>query len=165
MALVNHACVSWSQALRKAGKSSYREFSIYPDFKTSFCNFVGLGGFLLAMTNPLTAKLLADHVLPKPGEGPSIRSMENKFFGTIHCEGTGTNGSKAEALVYFPKCVGYMETARMVTESALCMALQEKELPEKEGGFYTPSTGLGNVLVGRLEKTGTHFATRLRSKL
>jgi short subunit dehydrogenase-like uncharacterized protein len=63
-------------------------------------------------------------------------------------------------MIYFPKDCGYYETARMVVECGLCMALEEDKLPIKgkhTGGFFTPAYGLGNVLLDRLTETGTYF--------
>ena len=54
---------------------------------------------------------------------------------------------------------GYEETAKMIVESALCLALSEVECPGVAlgGGFHTPATALGNVLVGRLQDAGIKF--------
>lgn len=45
----------------------------------------------------------------------------------------------------------------MMIEAGLCLALQEDELPIKSGGLMAPSAGLGDVLMDRLQKTGTSF--------
>lgn len=52
---------------------------------------------------------------------------------------------------------GYAATARMLVESALCLAHDFDRLPAlaKAGGFLTPAAAFGEVLVERLEKTGT----------
>jgi short subunit dehydrogenase-like uncharacterized protein len=44
----------------------------------------------------------------------------------------------------------------MVCEAALCLALQLDELPggRTKGGFLTPATGLGGVLLKRLRDAG-----------
>jgi short subunit dehydrogenase-like uncharacterized protein len=44
----------------------------------------------------------------------------------------------------------------MVCESALALALNRSALPggEGRGGILTPATGLGEVLVERLRRTG-----------
>jgi short subunit dehydrogenase-like uncharacterized protein len=45
----------------------------------------------------------------------------------------------------------------MIVECALCIIKDSDRLPElaKKGGFLTPASAFGNVLVERLEKTGT----------
>jgi short subunit dehydrogenase-like uncharacterized protein len=47
-------------------------------------------------------------------------------------------------------------TVRFVCESALCLALQEADLPggPGRGGVLTPATALGDVLAERLRQSG-----------
>ena len=90
-------------------------------------------------------------------------------FLCVSGEGVGVNGNVVESIFYLPKDPGCLETSRMLVESALCLALQEKELPIHiedgsvgGGGFYPPSVALGNdVLLNRLRATGTEFTTRV----
>lgn len=51
---------------------------------------------------------------------------------------------------------GYSGTAKMISECALAIVKDFKRLPvmAQQGGFLTPATGLGNVLVDRLQATG-----------
>lgn len=52
---------------------------------------------------------------------------------------------------------GYNQTAKMMIESALCIALEENKLP-KRYGVLTPAAAFGHVLIERLEKnTMMHF--------
>lgn len=166
MATVNLQVVEWSQALRGSSiPLIYSEFSINPDFKTAFVGYFGLIVLLSALLNPITASLFQKFVLNKPGEGPSMNAMEKKFFLVLHADGVGSKGTQAEAVIYFSQDPGYLDTARMVVETGLGMALTEDELPIQEGGFWTPSVALGDVLVKRLQDTGTgtYFASRLKS--
>lgn len=50
---------------------------------------------------------------------------------------------------------GYSLTARMISECALAIAVDSDRLPllAKRGGFLTPATAFGHVLVERLEAT------------
>lgn len=45
--------------------------------------------------------------------------------------------------------------AVMISESALCLALAQADLPPvaKQGGILTPASALGEVLIKRLEAT------------
>lgn len=158
MAPVNAKVVSWTQALRQGAPLSYSEYAYNPDFKTAFCNYFGLVFFLTAMFNPISAKLLG-MVLPSPGQGPSMNQMQNDSYAAIYARGVGTKGSHVESLMYFTKCVGYLETGRMLAESGLALALSEDEL-KKGGGFFSPAYGLGNTLLDRIVATGTHFTVR-----
>jgi len=47
----------------------------------------------------------------------------------------------------------------MMVEAALCLALQEEELPVQHGGFMSTAAGLGNVLVERLRKSSPGMRT------
>jgi short subunit dehydrogenase-like uncharacterized protein len=128
---------------------------------TAFVDYFQLIVFLTAMMNPITRYLLQSYVLPKPGEGPSMKDMEENHFLSVNAQGVGSKGTKAEAVMYFPQCPGYLETARMVTECGLSLALQENQLPSQGGGFFSPAYALGDVLLKRLTDTGTSFNIKL----
>lgn len=163
MAYVNAEVVRWSHSLRSEGIKSlvYQESMVLPDFKTAFVAHVGLimGGSLIL--NPIT-KYLVKLLIPQSGQGPSYDDMENKHYLAVWGEGVGVNGSRVESLMWLPKDAGCLETARMLVESGLCLALQEKELPVSKGGFMTPSVALGEVLMQRLLETGTKFSYRVK---
>ena len=53
---------------------------------------------------------------------------------------------------------GYKDTARMLVEAGLSLALpSERPLKNAEGGVYTPAACQGEVLLDRLLATGTDF--------
>eukprot|EP00526_Cylindrotheca_closterium_P011807 CAMPEP_0113630298 /NCGR_PEP_ID=MMETSP0017_2-20120614/15740_1 /TAXON_ID=2856 /ORGANISM="Cylindrotheca closterium" /LENGTH=485 /DNA_ID=CAMNT_0000540753 /DNA_START=318 /DNA_END=1775 /DNA_ORIENTATION=+ /assembly_acc=CAM_ASM_000147 len=162
MSLVNSRVVAWSQALRQGAPLTYSECAANPDWKTAFTNFFGTVAFFTAILNPITGGLLYKYVLPAPGQGPSMQTMTQDSFASVYAQGTGTKGSKVEALIYFKGCVGYLETARMLVESGLALALSPRDqLPSTEkGGFFSPSYGLGTALLERLMQTGTQFTVR-----
>ena len=54
-------------------------------------------------------------------------------------------------------CGGYEDTALMVAEAALCLALQRNALPRKQGGVLTPAVAMGSALVERLQVAGLRF--------
>jgi len=163
MSVVNADIVKRSTALRQISKNVvYRESAAFPDFKTAFCTHIGTIMFMTALLNPITSTLLQKFVLPKPGQGPPRNVMENKHFLAISAQGTGSLGTKVESVMYFPRDAGYMDTARMVAESGLVLAMDATMLT-REGGFFTSSTGgMGNVLLDRLCRTGTHFALKVK---
>jgi hypothetical protein len=162
MSGLNIQTVGWTQALRGGPALTYSEHMISPDFQTAFVGYFTQIAFFTGLMNPLTASLLYKFVLPKQGEGPSMKDMVENNYLSIYAQGVGTKGSQVEAVMYFPKCAGYLETARMVTESGLSLALEEDKLPSEGGGFYSPAYGLGSVLLKRLTDTGTYFASRLK---
>ena len=51
---------------------------------------------------------------------------------------------------------GYGETAKMLGESALCLAFDEAELPEA-AGCLTPASAMGMILTERLRRAGMTF--------
>jgi len=55
---------------------------------------------------------------------------------------------------------GYDQTAVMISEAALCLALDSSngKLPSKDqGGLMTPATAMGQTLIDRLNKAGISF--------
>jgi len=164
MTVVNGEVVKRSIALKASGNLAvtYWEGMLFEDFKTAFVNTFGLYIGLTALLNPISGTFLRKFVLPKPGQGPSKKAMEKGYL-CVHGVGTGSKGNVAESAMYFPYDVGYRETARILVESGLCLALDRGKLPVQVGGFYTPSTGMGNALLDRLCKTGTLFRCRVLS--
>ncbi len=100
-----------------------------------------------------TRRLLAKRVLPKPGEGPSKEKRDGGFFD-IKLIGHSSDGRKVEAIVHGTSDPGYGETAKMISESAVCLALDKRT---SEGGVLTPASAMGMVLVERLRAAGMTF--------
>lgn len=163
MSAVNLRVLSWTQALfgRNSTPLAYSEAQLSPDFMTAFVSYAGLIVVATALLNPLSGFFLHKYLLPKPGEGPTLEKMEQTNFLAVYAQGKGTKGTTVESIMYFPKDAGYYETARMVVECGLSLALQEVDLPitknKQTGGFFTPAYGLGQVLLDRLMMTGTKF--------
>jgi short subunit dehydrogenase-like uncharacterized protein len=87
------------------------------------------------------------------GEGPSVEERARSFFKvTFH----GTSGERRVVTQVSGGDPGYTETAKMVAESALCLALDGDEL-SSPGGVLTPAEAMGEVLIRRLEKAGIRF--------
>lgn len=115
------------------------------------------GGMLGASFGP-TRKLLMTK-LPAPGEGPSQAERDAGGF-TLHLIGKGQDADGKAATIR-AKVVGlsdpgYGETAKMLGESALCLALDGGEL-EAQGGIGTPASVMGDTLLGRLRGQGMRF--------
>lgn len=122
---------------------------------------LGLGAFVVSLKLPLLNRLV-HKFLPKPGEGPSKEDRENGFF-VMRFIGTGQDkegqGKTLYGRVEGKQDPGYGETAKMLSESALCLALDKDQLPES-GGVLTPSTAMGAVLLQRLRQAGMVFEIR-----
>lgn len=103
-------------------------------------------------------KLLQTTVLPDPGEGPSREARESGYFRTILLGKIPDANSDAETwikgTVIGRNDPGYGETAKMLGESALCLALDD--VPQ-QGGILTPAAAMGMPLVERLRAAGMTF--------
>ena len=117
---------------------------------------VGMGLFAFGASMKPTQKLMQRMMLPKPGEGPNAEQREAGFFNII-VEGVTADGQKLRATVKGDRDPGYGSTSKMIGETAYTLA---KHLPaeEKPGGFWTPSTALGDKLYQALiEHAGLQF--------
>lgn len=116
----------------------------------------GLGGFVgLAALKP-TRWLLERFVVPKPGEGPSPEAQANGYYD-IRVLGRTAAGDSLTVKVTGDRDPGYGSTAKMLGEAAACLA-QDRPKKALAGGFWTPSTALGDAYVQRLvEHAGLTF--------
>lgn len=124
---------------------------------TSFT--VGIGAFAGAMAFGPTRSLLGKHVLPDPGEGPSREEREAGYYRITlegHGRAEGGDGFAVAVRVAGDQDPGYGDTAKMLGESTLCLALDGDEL-DCSGGILTPASSMGLTLVERLRKTGIRF--------
>lgn len=114
----------------------------------------GLGAFMLFMTRKTGRTLLQKYILPAPGEGPSKETQENGYFN-MHMYAR-TNDHILHGLVHGPKDPGYGSTAIMLSESAICLANNKEQLPERYG-VLTPASAMGSQLIERLSNAGLTF--------
>jgi short subunit dehydrogenase-like uncharacterized protein len=87
-------------------------------------------------------------VLPKPGDGPSPAAQAAGHFD-LRFFGATAGGDHLRTRVTGDRDPGYGCTARMLGEAAAALAALGSA--EVAGGFWTPSTALGDRLVERLE--------------
>jgi short subunit dehydrogenase-like uncharacterized protein len=122
----------------------------------------GLGAFVGGMSVAPVRWALAKTVLPAPGEGPSREQRERghfalRFVGTRRADnGSPPEEVKVLATVRGKRDPGYTETAKMLAESAVCLALDREGVAE-EGGVLTPASCMGMRLVQRLRDAGIAF--------
>ena len=109
----------------------------------------GLVGFATAMIFKPSRELLSKHVLPKSGFGPSKSEQDNGYFD-IRFFGSTANNELITTKVTGDKDPGYGSTSRMLSQAALCLA-QDINKDDVGGGFWTPSTAMGDKLLTRLE--------------
>jgi short subunit dehydrogenase-like uncharacterized protein len=96
--------------------------------------------------------------LPAPGQGPAPEQRKSGLFRTTLL-GEAEDGTTVVCSVSGGEA-GYEETAKMVSEAALALALEYEACPASAigGGFLTPATAMGDVLIARLENAGIKFA-------
>ena len=128
----------------------------------------GLNGFLkafnmlmtlfflqLSLRTNLLIWILKKTIFPKPGEGPSKHKMKNGFF-KMKIIGFINKMRKNSVTVTGDSDPGYSATAKMLTESAICILLNENKIPKKYG-VLTPASGIGLILIERLKEKGISF--------
>ncbi|TDW93302.1 short subunit dehydrogenase-like uncharacterized protein [Kribbella pratensis] len=89
----------------------------------------------------------------QPGDGPSAERRARSWFNVRF---VGRGGGKQVITEVAGRDPGYDETAKMLGESALCLALDD--LPET-AGQTTTAAAMGPALRERLAKAGMTFAT------
>jgi short subunit dehydrogenase-like uncharacterized protein len=99
-------------------------------------------------------KVIAEHLMPAPGEGPSQAARTQGFF-VARIVGSTEGGSKVFGLIRGTSDPGYGETAKMLTESAVSLAKDGRM--GLEGGVLTPASCMGMRLVERLRDVGMRF--------
>ena len=147
MASYNTRIVRRSHALLDYGpRFRYREVSAYGNPVTAAAFTAGLGALAGGLALKPT-RMLLDRVLPDPGEGPSEEFRASGYFKVeIH-------GAGHRATVAAKGDPGYAATAVMLGESALCLALDQDRLPQRNG-VLTPATAMGVPLIERLRTAG-----------
>ncbi len=85
------------------------------------------------------------------GDGPSPEQRSKGWFKVTFI---GTGGAKKIVTQVSGGDPGYGETAKMLAESALCLAFDK--LP-RVGGVLTPAQAMGNALLERLQLAGIRF--------
>jgi short subunit dehydrogenase-like uncharacterized protein len=109
----------------------------------------GIGGMVLAaQIKPLREAVLK---IKKPGEGPSA---EERAKGWFRVRFIGRSGDERVVVDVSGGDPGYGDTAKMLGESALCLALDK--LPDTRG-FVTPAIAMGDALTARLQNAGMKF--------
>eukprot|EP00842_Homolaphlyctis_polyrhiza_P004046 jgi/Hompol1/4642/HPOL_003776-RA len=112
---------------------------------------------------------IVQKVMP-PGSGPSDEVIKKGHFTscTIGYSTPNDQGKelKAQVTVKGVSDPGYGETAKMISEAALCLALdrskasvtgQTGSFQTLSGGVATPASAMGMLLVNRLRKAGMTF--------
>jgi short subunit dehydrogenase-like uncharacterized protein len=98
----------------------------------------GMGGFSLGAG------------MPKPGEGPTEEERRTGFYDLVFIA-EAADGRTVRAAVKGDMDPGYGSTAKILGESAICLA---RDVPKSAigGGCWTTASAMGGALVARLGK-------------
>ena len=108
---------------------------------------MAMGAGMVTMAIGPTRKLM-QRFLPKPGEGPDRETRETGFFELfLHATHPTDNNKHLRAKVTGDMDPGYGSTSKMLAEAAVCLAKDELDVG---GGFWTPSSAMGQKLIDRL---------------
>ena len=160
MAAINTRVVRRSNALldyaygRKFSYSEEMSFGAGPRGLARATAVAGaLGAFVAGVSVAPLRKLMQKTILPDPGEGPTREQREAGYF-VVRLVGKTADGRELRGRVEGVNDPGYGETAKMLSESALCLARDGVEAP---GGIRTPASTMGMTLVERLRGAGMTF--------
>jgi short subunit dehydrogenase-like uncharacterized protein len=138
----------------------YREVTLLKPgalgFSVGALTTAALGALMLSQKYAPT-RAIVKRMLPKPGEGPDAETRNSGSF-RIRIEAENTDGIRVQTHVAGVRDPGYGETAKMVSEAALCLAFDDAAL-DKRFGILTPASAMGMTLVKRLQSAGMTFAS------
>lgn len=110
---------------------------------------MAMGAGMATMAFKPTRKL-AQRFLPKPGEGPDREAREKGFFELfLHSAHPEDRSKDLRVKVTGDMDPGYGSTSKMLSEAAVCLAKDDLSVG---GGFWTPSSCMGDKLRDRLVK-------------
>jgi short subunit dehydrogenase-like uncharacterized protein len=139
-----------ARALERYGPDfSYSHYFVAKRLTTLAGIGVGGGAAMVLAQLPPTRKLLQR--MTPAGEGPSPERRERSRFRVRF---VGEGGGRKVLTEVSGGDPGYTETAKMLSEAALCLA--EDELEERAGQL-TPAVAMGESLIRRLDAAGIQF--------
>ncbi|MFG1901908.1 saccharopine dehydrogenase family protein [Micromonospora carbonacea] len=130
----------------------YRHFAAVRRLPTIVVGAVGLAGLTGLVKVPPARRWLLGRLTS--GQGPSAEQRAKSWFRVRFVGSAGDRRVVTEVAGGDP---GYDETAKMLAESALCLALDDGLPPV--AGQVTPVTAMGDALLRRLTAAGIAFRT------
>lgn len=132
----------------------YGHYARVKHLPTVLASAVAVGSILaLSQLGPTRSLLLR---VKQPGDGPSAEQRHKSWFEVTMI---GKAGPAKATITVGGGDPGYTETAKMISESALCLALDRERLPNRYG-VLTTAAAMGPVLRERLMKAGMRFAVK-----
>jgi len=145
---------------RSAALMKYHDDFRYIEGKSSKYFISALFTFLIVillqiiLTFSFTRKF-SRRFFPSTGEGPSLQKMNSGCFKMGFVAYPDDDSEPLKVLVTMKKDPGYMETSKMISETAFCIAESRDLLAE--GGVLTPATAFGMHLINRLNDREIEF--------
>ncbi len=127
----------------------YRHYAAVRRLPVAVGGIAVAGAFLALGLVPAARRALSARLAP--GEGPSPERRAKSWFAVRFF---GEGGGRRVITEVSGGDPGYGETAKMLAESALCLALDE--LPETSGQVTT-AVAMGDALIERLSRAGIGF--------
>jgi short subunit dehydrogenase-like uncharacterized protein len=139
-----------ARALPRYGPDfTYRHHISMPRLPAALGTVAAVGAVAGAAQVPPLRRALQNRV--KPGDGPSAGKRANSSFSVTF---VGEGGGQRVVTRVSGGDPGYDETAKMLGESALCLAFDQ--LPTTSGQVTT-AAAMGEALIDRLRKAGIGF--------
>ncbi|MFB9236040.1 saccharopine dehydrogenase family protein [Plantactinospora siamensis] len=130
---------------------TYSHYAAFRRLHMAAATVAGLAGVAGTMRVPPARDWLLGRMAA--GAGPSAERRARSWF-TVRFVGAG--GGRRVVTEVTGGDPGYDETAKMLGEAALCLALDD--LP-RTAGQVTTAVAMGDALIGRLDRAGIGFRT------
>ncbi|MER6710438.1 saccharopine dehydrogenase NADP-binding domain-containing protein [Streptomyces sp. NPDC000877] len=127
----------------------YRQYAAVRRLPVAVGGVAAVGALVAAAQVPPARRWLSGRL--KPGDGPSPEKRAKSWFSVRF---VGEGGGRRVYTEVSGGDPGYGETAKMLAESALCLAFDD--LP-KTAGQVTTAVAMGDALTGRLQAAGIRF--------
>ncbi|MFD6292109.1 saccharopine dehydrogenase family protein [Streptomyces sp. NPDC060205] len=139
-----------ARALERYGPDfRYRHYAAVETLPSAVGGVAGAGALFVAAQVPPVRRWLSGRL--KPGEGPDEEKRAASWFSVRF---VGEGGGKRVFTEVAGGDPGYGDTAKMLGESALCLAFDE--LP-RTSGQVTTAVAMGDSLIERLRGAGITF--------
>ena len=141
-----------ARALERYGPDfTYGHYAAVKHLPVAAAGVAGVASLFTLAQVPPARKFLEGRM--ESGEGPSQEDRDKGWFKVMFVGKAGGEKVMAQVSGGDP---GYGETAKMLAESALCLA--HDELPET-AGQVTTAQAMGRPLIERLDRRGITFKT------
>ncbi|MGK5691744.1 saccharopine dehydrogenase family protein [Streptomyces sp. URMC 128] len=127
----------------------YRQYAAVRHLPVAVGGVAAVGALVAAAQVPPARRWLSGRL--RPGDGPSPEKRAESWFSLRF---VGEGGGRRVYTEVSGGDPGYDETAKMLAESALCLAFDD--LP-KTAGQVTTAVAMGDALIGRLRAAGIRF--------